>query len=141
MSNLSIDLRFSFVKYRNNVTIIAVSLTTDLRKIYQNRVYAVLATRFGERVMMPDFGSNLHKAAFENSESAVEIAKESIVSAFSRWLLELELKEINPTFDPNTNKLIVEVIYGLPNSETDSLTINTGIFNRTGDLILEINNG
>jgi phage baseplate assembly protein W len=141
MANLNIDLPFSFAKDRNNVSIIAVNSTIDLRKIWRNRVFLVLSTRFGERVMMPDFGSNLHKAAFENADNAVEIAKESIVSAFSRWLLELELKEINPTFDPNTNKLIVEVIYGLPNSETDSLTINTGIFNRTGDLILEINNG
>jgi len=140
MKNLTIDLPFSFVRDSNpsNSTLYAVTSTTDLRKIWQNRVFLVLTTRLGERVMMPDFGSNLHKAVFENSVTAAEIAKDSVTTAFSKWLLELNLKEINPSFDSNTNTLIVNVVYGLPNGEIDSVTINTGIFNRSGDLVLEI---
>lgn len=138
MSYVVMNTPFSFVKDKNG-TPISVSAINNLAAIWQNRVFLVLSTRLGERVMRPDFGSNLHKAVFESSITAAEIAKDSINSAFAKWLGELNLKEINPTFDKNTSNLIVTVTYGLPNGEVDSITINTGIFNRTGDLLLEIN--
>ena len=138
MANLTMSIPFTFLKDKNNAAV-SVSATNDLAKIWQNRVFLVLSTRLGERVMRPDFGSNLHKAVFENSVTASEIAKDSITTAFSQWLSELNLKEIKPTFDKTTNNLIVTVVYGLPTGEVDSLTINTGIFNRSGDILLEIN--
>ena len=137
MSKISMNIPFTFLKDKNG-TPISVSSTNDQAVIWQNRVFLTLSTRLGERVMRPDFGSNLHKAVFENSVVAAEIAKDSITTAFSQWLHELNLKEIKPTFDKTTNNLIVTVVYGLPNGEVDSITINTGIFNRSGELVLEI---
>ena len=91
--------------------------------------------------MRPDFGCNLHTVIFEPESTAGEIAKESINRAFIDWLPSLELRQITPTFDPLTGTLTVSIIYGLPNGEADSVTINTGIFNRSGDLLQEITNG
>lgn len=91
--------------------------------------------------MRPDFGSNLHTVVFEPESTAGQIAKDSITQAFTAWLPSLELRQISPKFDPTTGTLTVSITYGLPNGEADSVTINTGIFNRSGDLLQEINNG
>jgi hypothetical protein len=124
-----------------NTKVTTVAATSDFKKIWQDRVLLVLGTRPGERLMRPDFGCNLHTVVFEPENTAGEIAKESITRAFTDWLPNLELRQITPSFDPINGTLTVSITYGLPNGESDSVTINTGIFNRSGDLIQEITNG
>jgi phage baseplate assembly protein W len=136
-----INYPFTFSKNITNTKITSVAASTDFRKIWQDRVILVLGTRPGERLMRPDFGSNLHTVVFEPENTAGEIAKESINRAFTDWLPDLELRQISPSFDPLTGTLTVSITYGLPNGEADSVTINTGIFNRSGDLTQEITNG
>jgi phage baseplate assembly protein W len=141
MANKIINYPFSFGRNIANTNITAVAATSDPRKIWQQRVLLVLGTRPGERVMRPDFGCNLHTVVFEPETTAAQIAKDSITQAFTNWLPELELRQINPSFDRTTGTLTVSITYGLPTGDADSVTINTGIFNRSGDLLQEINNG
>ena len=136
-----IDYPFSFTRSFDGQNIAYLGTTSDQKKIWKNRILLVLATRPGERVMRPNFGSNLYRVLFEPETSAGEIAKEAINTAFVEWLPNLELRQINPSFDDASGNLIINIIYGLPNGEPDSVTINTGIFNRSGDLIQEITNG
>ena len=137
----TIDYPFTFSKSFDGKNISSVAYTTDPKKIWQNRILMVLGTRPGERIMRPDFGSNLYTVLFESQSDALSIASTSINEAFVSWLPDLTLKQVNPSFDKNTNTLIINILYGLPNGEVDSVTINTGIFNRSGDLIQEITNG
>jgi phage baseplate assembly protein W len=132
---------FSFSRNTALTNITSVAATTDFKKVWQQRVLLVLGTRPGERLMRPDFGCNLHTVIFEPESTAGQIAKDSITQAFSIWLPSLTLRQISPSFNPASGTLIVSITYGLPNGETDSVTINTGIFNRSGDLLQEINNG
>jgi hypothetical protein len=88
-----------------------IEATTDARIVWKNRIVMLLATKFGERVMRPDFGSDLHTTLFENEETAMEIAQRSITIAFN------------------------------PSGEQDSVSLNTALFNRTGDLLQEIARG
>lgn len=141
MTTKIINYPFSFGRNIANTNITAVAATSDPRKIWQQRVLLVLGTRPGERVMRPDFGCNLHTVVFEPETTAAQIAKDSITQAFTNWLPELELRQINPSFDRTTGTLAVSITYGLPTGDADSVTINTGIFNRSGDLLQEINNG
>jgi len=141
MSINVLNYPFSFGTNTSGTYITTLSSTSDLRKIWQDRVLLVLGTRPGERVMRPDFGSNLYSVVFEPESTAGQIAKDSITQAFTDWLPALDLREINPTFDKLNGVLTVSIVYGLPNGEVDSVTINTGIFNRSGDLLQEINNG
>jgi phage baseplate assembly protein W len=136
-----IDYPFTFGKSGDGRYITTLASTTDPKEIWQHRVLLVLGTRPGERIMRPDFGCNLYTALFEPEEVSKQIASDSITEAFTQWLSELELKQITPDFDRTTNLLTLNILYGLPNGETDSVTINTGIFNRSGDLIQEITNG
>jgi phage baseplate assembly protein W len=136
-----INYPFEFNRNVANTNINSVSATSDFKEVWKSRVLLVLGTRPGERLMRPDFGSNLHTVVFEPESTAGQIAKDSITQAFNTWLSSLELRQISPSFDPTTGTLTVSIIYGLPNGEADSVTINTGIFNRSGDLLQEINNG
>ena len=136
-----INYPFSFGRNTANTNITAIATTSDAKKIWQQRVLLVLGTRPGERVMRPDFGCNLHTVVFEPETTAAQVAKDSITEAFTVWLPDLELRQISPSFDPSTGTLVVSITYGLPTGEADSVTINTGIFNRSGDLLQEINNG
>lgn len=132
---------FAFSKSANGANISAVGITSDFKKIWQDRILLVLGTRPGERLMRPDFGCNLHTAVLETESNASQIADTSIREAFVNWLPDLLLKQINPKFDASTGTLDINILYALPNGEVDSVTINTGIFNRSGELIQEITNG
>ncbi len=112
-----------------------IASTTDLNQIYRQRVFAVLTTRQGERVMRPNFGTNLHKVVFETQDSALELANDSIKSGFSLWLKELRLLEVTPKYDPRTGVYEFTVLYALPSGEKDFVKINTEVFNRTGEVI------
>ena len=135
MANSTITIPFQFNSFGS------VNATTDLRQIWRDRVLMVLLTKFGERVMRPDFGSDLHSVVFENEASAVETATRTINIAFNTWLSPLNLLSITPSFDINTGFLEVSVAYTLPSGDSDVVNVNTAIFSRSGDLIQEITNG
>jgi len=137
----AVDYPFTYAKSFDGKNITSVASSSDFKKIWQNRVLLVLGTRPGERVMRPDFGSNLYSALFESESAAEQIINTSINEAFNTWLPDLLLKQVSPTYDQTTNTLIVNILYGLPNGELDSVTINSGIFNRSGELTQEITNG
>lgn len=133
MASSAISLPFSFNSFGE------LSYSTDPRKIYQDRVLLVLMTRFGERVMRPNYGSLVNQTVFENEALAVEKATRTITEAFSKWLTTLELKGINPVFDAVQGSLEVSVFYKLPTGEEDTVKLKTAILSSSGDLIQEIN--
>jgi hypothetical protein len=141
MTSKAIDYPFTYGKSFDGKNITGLAATTDFKKLWQNRILLVLGTRPGERVMRPDFGSNLYTALYESESVAEQIINTSINEAFNKWLPDLSLKQISPTFDQTTNVIVINILYGLPNGEVDSVTINSGIFNRSGELIQEIVNG
>jgi phage baseplate assembly protein W len=118
-----------------------VNTTTDPRKLWRDRALLVLLTRFNEKLMAPSFGSDLGSTLFESAEQAAEIAVKTITIAFNQWLSSLKLKNISPEYNYETGSLEVTILYSLPSGETDTVTVNTAVFNRSGDLLLEITNG
>jgi phage baseplate assembly protein W len=146
MANLNINLPFAI---DNNYQLVSsnssatgpISSTTDLKTIYQNRVFAVLFTKYGERVMRPNFGSDLHKILFETPDVAAETAERTISTAFSQWLPDLQLEKIEPLFDGTTGYFTFVISYRLPSGETDGVKLNTALFNRFGDVLRTFTNG
>lgn len=135
MSGSVFTIPFSF----NNLG--QTSATSDAKQYWKQRIVMVISTRFGERVMRPDFGSDLYTALFENESMAADIAQRTITIAFNTWLRELQLIEIIPSYDYTTGYMDIYVRYNLPTGDEDNVSINTAIFDRTGDLIQEITNG
>ncbi len=117
-----------------------ISFTTDVKKIWQDRVVMVVMTSLGERVMQPSFGSDVKLATFEPIENAQVAIKQSVTVAFSRWLPQLSLTGVESYFDETETTLNVEITYNYGAALDDTVTIKTAILNRSGEVLLEVPN-
>jgi phage baseplate assembly protein W len=117
----------------------SISFSTNESKIWSDRVFLVLMTSVGERVQESDFGSNIKSMLFETEEVAISAVGESVESAFSRWLPQLTLLDVQTRLDNATAQLSITISYRLPNLQEDTLTFSTALFSRSGDFIREIN--
>lgn len=117
-----------------------VAATTNQAKIWADRVFAVLGTRPGERVMDLKYGSLVQNYAFETLETATIDISNEIRAAFSRFLIELTLNDVTVFTDYSDSGdpvLSASLDYTLPNKQTDSIQVRLGSFTRSGELIRE----
>ena len=135
MTERAISLPFSFSSAGQ------VSYSSDEKKIIQDRVVLAIMTRLGERVMRPNFGSEVHYASFEAQGDAAAIVKQAVSVCFSTWFGYLELENVTPLVD-SAGVLQVEITYKKALQKiSESLLIKTSLFTRSGDLIREAYNG
>ena len=116
-----------------------ISFTTNENKIYKDRVFLAVMTGLNERVMRPNYGTQVKTAIFENEAIAIPIVDATVRESFSQWLPTLVLQDLYIELDLNTMHLDITISYKLPNETTDEVKISTGTFTRSGDL-LEGNN-
>jgi len=119
-----------------------VSHTEDEKKIWQDRILLTVMTTLGERVMRPSYGTLISSATFEINSLAMELIKQEITTAFSKWLPSLTLTDVLGSIDPVDDNLNINILYkyGVATS-TESLIVKTSTFNRTGNVITEVSNG
>ncbi len=133
MAGISVPFRFNeFGQVESSVT---------ESKYWKDQILLTIMTRFGERLFRPSFGSGIGDTLFESEDTAAETAVRTLNTAFSTWLPRLVLTEIDPQFDSETGFLEISIQYVLPSGESDTITLNTAILNRTGDIIEEIPSG
>ena len=119
-----------------------VNKTEDYSKIWKDRVYGVVLTSFNERVMAPTFGTQVKSSLFENIDDAMAAIRQSIQIGFSKWLSTLTLNSVIGSLDANEGNLNIEVLYSIPGTiDEQSVTLKTDIRSRSGDVLLEVNNG
>lgn len=117
----------------------SIATTTDIAKIWEDRVVITVMTGLGSRVMRPTFGSDVNKVVWENINDALTLIKQSISVAFSRWLPDLELLNVSGYLDPTDGYLVAQVKYNLRLQDlTTTLNIKTAILSRSGDVLLEV---
>jgi phage baseplate assembly protein W len=74
----------------------------------------LLLTLQGERIMNPEFGTNLPRLVFEQlDEQLYPIIQDEIFSSVSRFIPEITLLTINLTPDEDGNTLTIEIDYRL----------------------------
>lgn len=115
----------------------SVEFSSNENKIWRDRVFLVLMTLIDERVMVPSFGSEIKTTIFENESFAREIVNATVTQAFGSWLTELTLLNVNTELDVQTMQLQITINYRLPSLAQDTITLLTGTFTRSGDLIEE----
>ena len=117
----------------------SIATTTELGKIWEDRVIITVMTGLGSRVMRPTFGSDVNKVVWENINDALTLIKQSISVAFSRWLTELDLLEVSGYIDPTDGYLVARIKYNLRTQDINTtLNIKTAILSRSGDVLLEV---
>lgn len=112
-----------------------ISFTTSENKIWKDRVFLAVMSGLNERVMRPTYGTQIKTAIFENEAIAAPLVEATVRTGFSQWLPSLVLQNLNIELDIDTMHLNITINYKLPNETTDEIRINTGTFNRSGDLL------
>lgn len=102
-----------------------VNTTIERSKIWQDRVRSVIGTYLGERVMRPDFGSDVTDNVFESAEEAQTLIQTNIREAFAANLPSLTLTDVIVNYDENSGILEAEVIYSLPDARTEEVESTT----------------
>ncbi len=103
----------------------SVSLLQQVKSNFKN----LILTKKGERLMQPEFGTNLHRILFENiTENTLDDARLTVVDATERWMPFLEVMEFetkNPV-NGNPHRIDLSVTYRFRNNPnvTDSVTVS-----------------
>lgn len=89
-----------------------------------NSIHMILSTRMGERVFLPDFGSNLHKILFEpNDLIAEDLARIYIEDALSRWERRIIVNAIEMGVPSGDNVMPIAIYYTLRNTNIEGLYV------------------
>lgn len=116
-----------------------ISFTSDENKIWKDRVFLTVVSSLNERVMRPDYGTQIRQAVFENEAVASSLVDATIRLAFNTWLPSLILEGVSTEFDEETGQFVITLNYKLPNQNIDELRILIGTFTRDGELIEGVN--
>jgi phage baseplate assembly protein W len=80
----------------------------------EESIRLVLGTRPGERVMRPDFGSQLHRLLFApNTPATADLARYYVTESLTRWEPRIELLDVMVTADAARGALLIEIRYRL----------------------------
>jgi phage baseplate assembly protein W len=113
----AISLPFRFDDFGN------IASTTAQTKIWADRVRSAVGTSLAERVVRPDYGTQIPENLFENVTLVSELIQNEVAKVFENNLVELELDETVVTIDEQAGTVYAEVLYFLPNKEQTSVTI------------------
>jgi phage baseplate assembly protein W len=102
----------------------STNVLTQIKSNFKN----LMLTRKGERVMQPDFGTDIHNMVFEQiTEETQDNMKLSITNSVERWMpfLELQNIQINTPADGDVNTVAIKIDYRFRSNPnvTDSLTV------------------
>lgn len=103
-----------------------VATSTSASKVWAGRVRSVMGTATGQRVMRPDFGSDLPNNLFDVSLSAPGFIEATVSTAASRWLPDLTVTTVEVE-DEDTNDISVSVTYEIPESQISGTSYSVRI--------------
>lgn len=118
-----------------------VDYTSNQEKIWKDRISILCLTQIGERVMLPNYGTFVPRTAFENEHDAVSVCRETVQEAFAQWLPDLIFVDVTGTLDQDTNQLSLEIYYNDPRGIANSVSVQTAVLSRFGDIIKEVRSG
>lgn len=85
------------------------NLDSDLT-ILESSVKMLLLTAKGERLMEPDYGTNIRRILFDiNVKSTESLIRQEIVSALAIWEPRVELVSMNVNSDPNIRSVTLSL--------------------------------
>ena len=126
MAEKTLTLPFSVDPYGK------ISVTSEQSKIWADRVRSVIGTTLRERVMRPEFGTDISYSVFNTQEDAEQEISRETSQAFNQLLPLLTLDSVESLFDSFTGIINVTMTYKLPNQIV--VTTTTGILTVRGTI-------
>jgi phage baseplate assembly protein W len=108
--------------------------TEEPVKVYTDRLLTLLSTSPGQRPMLPEYGTDVLRALYENDNQLEISINQAVRSAVAVWIPEISIEEINVTLPDQEGKATVTILIQLPNSTLTTLTVSTAIFNVDGTI-------
>lgn len=88
-----------------------VGMRADAALVEQS-IGLILSTAKGERVMEPDFGSDLPKLVFTEGEQAVPLAEHAVRAALERWEPRIKVLAVTASVSPTAPAtLLIGIAY------------------------------
>lgn len=107
-------------------------------QIWSNRVRALIATRVGERVMRPEYGSKIGESLFNTIGSMSDIVTREVNRVFNEYLPLLTLANVAVSHNVLTNELLVDISYQLPNTTTTTTQVGILVVSNTNPIYEEL---
>lgn len=131
MAEIGIALPFSIDSYGK------VNTTDQQPKLWADRVRSVVGTAIGERVMRPEFGSEIPYAEFKTAEDASSQIENTVLHSFETQLGKLRLQTVTANLDEYTGTINVTIVYALPNQEIVTTTLGFASINGNNPTVKE----
>jgi hypothetical protein len=79
----------------------------------EESISLILSTRFGERPMRPEFGSDLFTLIFApNDASTGGLARRYVMESLARWEPRIEVTQVTAEPDPlDSSRLLIDISY------------------------------
>ena len=75
-------------------------------------IFLILSTAIGERFLVPDFGSNLHKRVFEQNDYILrDLIQLDVKQALAKWEPRIEVISVEVQSESEGNTLPVNISY------------------------------
>ena len=117
MAERAIKLPFSLSPYGT------IQATQSQSKIWSDRVLSVIGTLQGERVMLPEFGTNIPNLLYTSLSDSLTQLEVEIQQAFLTLLPSLTYIESIIEEDAENGTIVVDVVYSLPNKEQQRTSV------------------
>jgi phage baseplate assembly protein W len=96
-------------------------ITSDVLTQIKSNLTNLLLTQKGERVMQPDFGSELHRVIFEPmTDDGLANVRAIIETATQQWMPFVQINDVQVVRDEDNYTITVIISFGL--------TTNAGLF-------------
>jgi phage baseplate assembly protein W len=122
MENNNIGIKYPFTRESNKKTYVDTNST--YYDAIKSRVLHTILTPKGQRIRMPNFGTDLIKYIFEPSEDLTyDGIRNEIVSSLSQYVPEVTFKDINVSqIDGDTHKVIALIKYSIKEGDEEIIT-------------------
>ncbi|CAB4152653.1 GpW/Gp25/anti-adapter protein IraD [uncultured Caudovirales phage] len=115
-----------------------VITTSDINKIYVDRLMTILSTQIYQRVMMPNYGTDLVRAMYESGQIYSDAVKEAITRAVSKFLPALSIVSVKVGEVDYTGTSVVEIMVSFPDGTIDTVAVNSKTLSSDGTALGDI---
>lgn len=120
---LALSLPFSINRFGG------ISVTTDPKKIWSDRVRSAVGTALTQRVMRPTYGTAVPQLLFDSVDIVRAALESEINLVFANYLPTLIFEESVINYDERQNVLSIDVRYRLPDGEEELVTLGVATLN------------
>lgn len=113
--------------------------TSDINKVYLDRLLTLISTLTKQRAMRPSYGVNLGKGVYENAGNMILGLESEIKEAITKWLPYIELVAYNSSESPDDGTIQIDISVRLPDNEETGMSVKVSTVSNDGTTSIEGN--